>query len=79
MTVPNNGNANNGGNNQNTNPGQTSASSGLKLMNASNAAKTDFYMLDGTVASCIISNNTATASNIRGCGIYMEADMRAFK
>ena len=28
-------------------------------------------MLDGTVASCIISNNTATASNIRGCGIYM--------
>ena len=55
VTVPNNGNTNNGGNNQNTNPGQTSASSGLKLMNASNAAKTDFYMLDGTV-----SNNYAS-------------------
>ena len=29
------------------------------------------YMADGTVASCIISNNTATVNNIRGCGIYM--------
>ncbi len=30
------------------------------------------YMLGGKVDSCIVSNNTATASNIRGAGIYME-------